>query len=168
MTPPAVPRTLVAGFGNALRADDGFGVEVVRRLEEEGCASENVVLLDVGTGGIRLAQELVGRYDRLIIVDAMARGSPPGTLYVLAVESVDAAGEVDMHVTVPSRALAVAKLLGALPTEVYMIGCEPAEVDELALELSPSVQQSVSAAVVRVRELLARPAASHAPGVSRA
>ena len=27
-------RTLVAGFGNVLRGDDGFGVEVIRRLQE--------------------------------------------------------------------------------------------------------------------------------------
>src|SRR5262245_12004449 len=102
-----MPRTLVAGFGNVLRGDDGLGVEVVRRLSESGTASD-VVLLDVGTGGIRLAQELLGRYDRLIIVDAMTRGGTPGTLYVLMVESVEAAGEIDMHLAVPSRALAVA------------------------------------------------------------
>ena len=27
-------RTLIAGFGNVLRGDDGFGVEVIRRLQE--------------------------------------------------------------------------------------------------------------------------------------
>ena len=32
----AMTRTLIAGFGNVLRKDDGFGVEVIRRLEEEG------------------------------------------------------------------------------------------------------------------------------------
>ena len=50
-------RTLIAGFGNVLRGDDGFGVAVLRRLAERGLASESVELLDVGTGGIRLAQE---------------------------------------------------------------------------------------------------------------
>ena len=149
------PRTLVAGFGNVLRGDDGFGVEVLRALDAAGCASEDVVLFDVGTGGIRLAQELLGGYDRLIIVDAMTRGGKPGTLYVLAVEAVDAAGEIDMHVAVPSRALAVAKTLGALPRQIYMIGCEPRDVDELALDLSPAVHRAVGAAVARVRELLA-------------
>src|SRR5262245_56735857 len=142
----AIPRTLIAGFGNVLRGDDGFGVEVIRRLDEAGCASTDVMLLDVGTGGIHLAQELLAGYDRLIIVDAMARGGDPGTLYLLEVESVEAAGEIDMHLAVPSRALAVAKGLGVLPTEIYMIGCEPSEVDDLALELSDPVRQALDGA----------------------
>ena len=32
-------RTLVAGFGNVLRGDDGFGVEVIRRLRESEARS---------------------------------------------------------------------------------------------------------------------------------
>lgn len=161
-------RILVAGFGNVLRGDDGFGVEVVRRLDESGGATGGIVLLDVGTGGIRLAQELLAGYDRLIIVDAMWRGGEPGALYVLEVESVEAAGEIDMHLAVPSRALAVAKVLGALPREVFMVGCEPAEVDELVLELSPPVRDAVDDAVARVRELIARPAAAPSAGVTDA
>ena len=38
--------------------------------------------MEVGTAGIRLAQELLTPYDRLIIVDAMNRGGAPGTVYV--------------------------------------------------------------------------------------
>ncbi len=157
------PRTLIAGFGNVLRGDDGFGVEVVRRLDAARVASEDVVLLDVGTGGIRLAQELLGQYDRLIIVDAMTRDGAPGTVYVRAVESVTAAGEVDMHVAVPSRALAIAKVLGALPAEVFMVGCEPAVVDELMLELTPAVAKAVDEAVMRVKELMVHPMTPASP-----
>jgi hydrogenase maturation protease len=99
-------RTLVAGFGNVLRGDDGFGVEVVRRLAEAG-VPDGVELMEVGTGGIRLAQELMSGYDRLVVVDAMTRGGRPRCLYVLAVESVDPVSEVDLHLAVPSRALAL-------------------------------------------------------------
>ncbi|HEV2131682.1 MAG TPA: hydrogenase maturation protease, partial [Longimicrobiaceae bacterium] len=76
-----VPRTLIAGFGNVLRGDDGFGVEVIHRLEAAGPAGDEVRLLEVGTGGLALAQELLAGYDRLIIVDAMTCGGAPGTLY---------------------------------------------------------------------------------------
>ena len=107
-------RTLIAGFGNVLRGDDGFGVEVIRRLQEREPISD-VEVMEVGTAGIRLAQELLTPCDRLIIVDAMNRGGTPGAVYVVRVESVDAAGEVDLHLAVPARALAVAKALRALP-----------------------------------------------------
>ena len=147
-------RTLVAGFGNVLRGDDGFGVEVVRRLQESALPSRDVDVLEIGTAGIRLAQELLGRYDRLVIVDAMARGGAPGTVYVSAVESVEPAAEVDMHMAVPSRALAVARALGALPREVFIVGCEPGEVDELTTELTPPVLAAVDTALEHVRRLL--------------
>ena len=89
-------RTLVAGFGNVLRGDDGFGVEVIRRLRESEVPTADVELMEVGTAGIRLAQELLTPYDRLIIVDAMTRGGAPGTVYVTEVESVEPPGEVDL------------------------------------------------------------------------
>ncbi len=118
----------------------------------------------LGTAGIRLAQELLTPYDRLVIVDAMARGGAPGTVYVVAVDAVEAAGEVDLHLAVPSRALAVAKALGALPREVFIVGCEPAEVDELTTELTPAVRAAVDTALEHIDRLLpAVPAAPAAP-----
>jgi hydrogenase maturation protease len=126
-------RTLIAGFGNVLRGDDGFGVEVVRRLGELQ-REPGVDLMEVGTAGIRLAQELLTPYDRLIIVDAMTRGGSPGTVYVTAVDS--------------------AKALGALPREVFIVGCEPAEVDELTTALTPEVQAAVDIALGHIRRLL--------------
>ena len=151
-------RTLIAGFGNVLRGDDGFGVEVLRRLGEQGVASEHVELLDVGTGGIRLAQELITPYDRLIIIDATTRGGEPGTVYSLIVDGVKPTREIDMHTTVPSRALEVAQAFGPLPAEIYLVGCEPASVDELTTDLSPMVAAAVEEALRRVGELL-----GHAP-----
>ena len=145
-------RTLVAGFGNVLRRDDGFGVEVIRRLEQEG-VGKDVTLFEVGTGGIRLAQELLTPYDRLIIVDAMSRGQPPGSVSVLAVDGVERVREVDMHAAEPSRALALARALSALPPEILMVSCEPAEMDELSMELTGAVQAGVDQALTEIRRL---------------
>ena len=147
-------RTLIAGFGNVLRGDDGFGVEVIRRLQEREPIAD-VEVMEVGTAGIRLAQELLTPCDRLIIVDAMNRGGAPGTVYVVQVESVDPAGEVDLHLAVPARALAVAKALRALPPEVFIVGCEPGEVDELTTELTPPVQAVVDAVLEHIDRLVA-------------
>ena len=147
-------RTLIAGFGNVLRGDDGFGVEVLRRLAERGMASESVELLDVGTGGIRLAQELMTPFDRLIIVDATTRGGVPGSVYTLAVDEVRPTREIDMHTTVPSRALEVAQALGPLPAAIYLVGCEPASVDELTTDLSPVVEAAVDRAIQEIEALL--------------
>ena len=155
---PTDVRTVVAGFGNVLRGDDGFGVEVVRRLQDEGGAPSGTVCLEIGTGGLALAQELLTPCDRLVIVDAMTRGGAPGSLYVLRVESVDTLRSVDMHMAVPARVLELAQALGALPREVYMVGCEPECVDDLLMELSAPVQKAVDSALRDVQTLLQRPA----------
>jgi hydrogenase maturation protease len=154
-------RTLIAGFGNVLRGDDGFGVEVIRRLEAAQAFGDDVHLMDVGTGGIRLAQELLTPYDTLIIVDAMRRGGAPGSVYILAVESVEAVAEVDLHLAVPARALSVAKALGALPSRIFMVGCEPAEVDELSTELTPTVRGAVGTAIQHIHDLIVAGAQSN-------
>jgi hydrogenase maturation protease len=152
-----VKRVLVAAFGNELRGDDGFGIAVLRRLEAlpaPPAEDVDVRFVEVGTGGLWLAQQLLTPCDRLIIVDAVSRGGTPGTISVLRVEHVPDTRDIDLHLTVPARALAVAKALGALPPETFIVGCEPSEVDELAMSLSEAVSLSIPAAVERVRDLI--------------
>lgn len=150
-------RVLVAAFGNELRGDDGFGIAVLRQLEAlptDRYSKIELRLLEVGTGGLWLAQELLSPCDRLIIIDAISRGASPGTVCVLKVDHVPDTQHIDMHLAVPSRALAVAKALGALPAETFLVGCEPADIDELTMNLSECVSRAVPAAVLHVQELL--------------
>lgn len=147
-------RVLVAAFGNELRGDDGFGIAVLRHLTSSRAAQDHVRLLEVGTAGLRLAQELLTPCDRLIVVDAMTRGGRPGTVYVLKVDEVPLARDIDMHLAVPAQALSVARALGALPHETFLVGCEPGEVDELTMELSAPVRAAVDVAASRVNELI--------------
>lgn len=149
-------RMLVAGFGNELRGDDGFGIEVAQRVARRVGDRGDVDVLEVGTGGLQLAQQLLDPYDRLVVVDAMTRGGEPGTLYVLELESVDEIREVDLHLATPDRALSVAQALGGLPAEVFLVGCEPHEVDELTMELTPAVAAAVEDAVEAVLRLMPR------------
>ena len=150
-------QVLVAAFGNELRGDDGFGIAVLRRLETiraAATASSDVRLVEIGTGGLWLAQQLLSPCDRLIIIDAVARGAAPGTLCVLKVDEVPAAADVDMHLAVPARALAVARAFGVLPRETFIVGCEPADTEELTMELTPPVRAAVNRAADEVQALL--------------
>lgn len=148
-------RTLIAGFGNVLRGDDAFGVEVIHQLEALGVGSPDIELMEVGTGGIRLAQELLTPCDCLIIADAMTRGGAPGNVYVLEVESVQRVCEIDMHVAIPSHALSVAQALGVLPARVILVGCEPLVVDDLTCDISEPVRSAIAIAVTRIQDILA-------------
>lgn len=159
-----VPRILVAGMGNVLRRDDGFGVEVARRLQTV-ILPPNVTVVEVGTGGISLVQELMAPpgYDVLLLLDATERDGEPGQVYVLEAEvpELESFPEAvrrdflaDMHYAVPSRALVLAKALNALPTKTMIIGCQPDLVDELAIGLSDPVTMGVEQAVEQVNQLV--------------
>ena len=157
---PEPARVLVAGIGNVLRADDGFGPAVVQALEREGALPAGARTVELGIGGIGLVHELLGGYDALIVVDAVDRGGPPGALYVLEPELPEPpsppgrAVVTDMHEAVPARALVIARALGALPSFVRIVGCQPAETEELSLELSPVARRALPGAIAAVRALV--------------
>ena len=157
------PRALICGFGSDLRADDGVGIAVIRRLES-GPLPDGVRCAEIGIGGIALVHELLEGCDRLVIVDGVRQGGAPGTVYVLTPVLDGDAGEAqealaESHFTEPYRALVLARSLGALPPEVHVVGVEVAETDELSLDLTPAVARAVPIAAERALALAAGVAA---------
>jgi hydrogenase maturation protease len=148
---------LVAGVGNAWLHDDGFGGEVARRLGERELP-DGVSVMDVGTGGLDLAYEVMRGYDGLVILDVSRQGGEPGTLYVMEPDeqSVEASiedGEViNPHGMDPQTVLRFLKSIGAWPGRVVVIACEPAEVEEMGWGLSEAVSAAVQRAVDLVGE----------------
>ena len=78
-------RMLVAGVGNIFLGDDGFGVEVARRLATEDLP-EWVRVADYGISGMHLAYDLANGYETTILIDATSRGDEPGTIYVIELD----------------------------------------------------------------------------------
>lgn len=153
---------LVAGVGQVLRGDDGFGVEVVRRLVELDLG-ETVRVIETGTGGINLVTALYDPTDVLIVLDAVDHGRPPGTVMVIEPEVADVDDMeqmarwdflADMHYTKPESAFMLAKALGVLPERFLMVGCQPQETEMLEVGLSPAVAGAVDVAVAEVRRIL--------------
>src|SRR5579862_7020510 len=64
----ATARVLVAGIGNVLLGDDGFGVEVAQRLQRRDLPA-GVDVMDFGIRGFDLAWAL-GSVESVILVDA--------------------------------------------------------------------------------------------------
>jgi hydrogenase maturation protease len=152
-------RILVAGIGNAWLKDDGFGGEVVKRLESRELP-EGAAVFDFGTGGLDLAYEVMRGYDALLLIDVSRQGGEPGTLYVMEAlkDDVEAGIEdgqmINPHAMDPQTVLRFVKTLGAWPGKVVIVACEPAEVEEMGMGLSPAVQSAVDAAVGVVIETI--------------
>jgi hydrogenase maturation protease len=144
-------RVLVAGIGNIFCGDDGFGVEVARRLAAERLG-DGVEVRDFGIRGVHLAYEMAsGSYDEVILVDAAPRGGSPGTVYAIEPEVSAAQETPDAHGLTPAAVLAWVQRVGGTCGHVMVIGCEPASLGP-SVGLSPSVAGAVEQAMAMVRE----------------
>lgn len=142
-------RLLVAGVGNVLRGDDGFGPAVTELL---GHLPPKAEVIETGIGGIALLQELMAGCDGLIMIDALDRGAPPGTVFVIEPDVAEGVHVPDVHLANPDRVLMMAKTMGVLPDRVVIVGCQIAEVDKLGEGLSPEVERALAIAVARIEE----------------
>jgi hydrogenase maturation protease len=151
---------LIAGVGNIFLGDDGFGVEVARRLAAAGLP-DGVQVGDYGTSGMHLAYDLADHgYGTTILVDAAPRGEVPGTLTVLEVRPEDRAELAaqggpqlfNAHGMQPEVVLSVLDMLGAEPGRILVVACEPASA-EPEMGLSAPVAAAVDEAVALVIRL---------------
>jgi hydrogenase maturation protease len=158
------PRILIAGVGNIFLGDDAFGVEVARRLAGRRLP-DGVRVVDFGIRGLDLVYALLDGYDAVILVDAVPRGGPPGTLYVLepAVgeppEPIGAPVAFEAHALDPAKVLRLATTLGGQVGHLLLVGCEPgtpAEVEEMCQGLSTPVAAAVDEAVPLVESLVTK------------
>jgi hydrogenase maturation protease len=155
--PYAAATVLVAGVGNIFCGDDGFGVEVVRRLGDRSLPP-GVQVADFGIRSRDLAYELLDRGDRTtILVDAMSRGGAPGTVYLVEpeTESIELRSPADGHTVSPDAILGLVRALGGSPGRLLVVGCEPAQVDE-RIGLSDPVAAAVDDAIALILSVVRR------------
>ncbi len=153
-------RILVAGVGNVFLGDDGFGVEVVRRLAGRELP-EGVEVADFGIRGMDLIYALQDDYEVVVFVDATPQGEKPGTVYLLEPE-IEEDGEVmlDTHGMDPVKVIKFARALGAKPSRTLVVGCEPQVLvsgeayEDMLMELSEPVRAAVEEAVRLVESLV--------------
>jgi hydrogenase maturation protease len=151
---------LVAGIGNIFQSDDAFGVEVAHRLRMRPLPA-GVRVEDYGIRGVHLAYELLNGFDGLILLDALPMGEPPGTLAILepgpgAPMADDGTNPVmDAHTMSPHVVLATLAQLGGRVEPTYVLGCQPATLEE-GMALSPPVAAAIDGAVDMCFDLLAQ------------
>jgi len=146
-TGPERIKLLIAGLGNVLLMDDGVGVHAVRELQKDPV--EGAMIVEVGCAVLD-ALHLFEVADRVIALDAVQAGSPPGTIYELTLDGVGGKGpEASMH------ELDLSQVFRMLPEErrpeLIILGVEPAIID-YGLELSPVVRAALPEFIQIVRK----------------
>jgi hydrogenase maturation protease len=147
-------RVLIAGVGNVLQGDDGFGVEVVRRLQS-GPLPDGVKVEDYGVQSRHLAYALLESYDTVVLVDSVARGTSPGTLCILEPDASQLGDDdlPDSHGLNAAAVLRIARELGVGVDCIRIVGCEPGALDD-RIGLSPAVELAAGEAVHVVLDII--------------
>jgi hydrogenase maturation protease len=152
-------KILIACVGNIFLGDDGFGVEVARRLAFKTFPPD-VVVKDFGIRGFDLAYALMDQPNLTILVDACARGYDPGTVFLLEPDPLDETQRgLDLHGMSPMSVLRMVKNLGGTPGRVLIVGCEPAALGSETdgqLGLSEPVEAAIDEAINLIESLVSK------------
>jgi len=145
---------LVLGLGNILLEDEGLGIRALELLQQRYEIPSEVELLDGGTTGMGLLDDISGR-QHLLVLDAVQTGEPPGTLVKLAGDEVPVYFEmrISPHQLGLSDVLATLELSGERPAGVTVLGLVPESL-EMCLQLSDLVNGRLDSLVeAAVKEL---------------
>ena len=140
---------LILGIGNPLLGDDGFGVEVVRRLGDQA-ALGGVEVLDGGACGLYLLPYLEGK-SLILVIDAINFGGVAGQMIRFSANEVPAflGMKLSEHQVTFHEVLALMKLMKIHPREFLFIGVQPA-ASRWGDGLSPDVETTIGAVIEEV------------------
>ncbi len=132
----------VLGIGNLVHEDDGVGIHAINRLQRDPRVPPGVVLVDGGTQGLSLLPHIAG-CSRLLVVDAVDAGQPPGSLLCFKGKALDGLpGKASVHQLGFADLMSAMYLLGNSPEEVVVLGVQPLST-EWVTELTPAVRNAL-------------------------
>lgn len=141
---------LIIGVGHPLRGDDAIGPRAAERLAELGFET-----LTLDGEGARLIDAWQDR-DRVIVIDALSSGRPPGTIEVIdAVATPVRSGlfRYSSHAFGLAEAIETSRALGNLPDQLTIYGIEGGRFD-LGAPMSDAVAEAMEAVLGRIAAML--------------
>lgn len=146
--------TLVLGCGNTLFGDDGFGCAVIEYVEAHHTLSEEVCLLDVGTGVRKLLFTLClspVRPKRVLILDAIDAGRSPGEIFEIDPAEIPPVKLDDFSLHQLPTSNLLRELQETCGVEVRVLACQTGPLPE---EVCAGLSEAVSRAVPQAAEWL--------------
>ena len=150
-----IDKPLILGIGNYLMGDEGIGCHAIKHLSDLSYGLK-ADLLDGGTGGFHLMDHLTN-HRVVIMIDATLDTYPEGTVRVLK-----PTGYKDFPQTLSAHEIGLKDLITSLMLidrmpEVYLIAVSVKDYDELRINLSPVITETlpkITAKVDRIFEIM--------------
>ncbi len=149
---------LILGCGNILFGDDGFGPRVAVELQKNYNLSENVGVIDAGTGvrnilfDISLSEK---KPEKIIIVDAIDAGRTPGEVFELPIDEIPEKkiDDFSMHQLPTSNLLKELKDL--CKVNVTIIACQVENIpSEVTTTISRKLIDAIPVVCNRINEII--------------
>ncbi len=146
----------VLGIGNLLLSDDGVGVHVIKKLQDEYEFPKSVELIDGGTKGLDLLPLFEGK-DKILIVDAANFKKEPGTIDTVEGDKIPAflSSKLSVHQIGLPDTLFAAKLMDITPAEMSLIGIQPKSMEtgtELSEVVNDRMEQLIKIVLKKLNE----------------
>ncbi len=147
---------LIAGCGNKLFGDDGFGPEVVEYLLSHHTIPDKICLLDVGTGIRRILFTISlsePRPKEIVIIDAVDKGRNPGEIFEISLDEIPKEKSDDFSIhQVPSSNL-LKELRDFCSVKVRVLACQIQAIPEtMQSGLSEPVKKAVPLMAQKIAE----------------
>lgn len=134
----------IAGVGNFILRDEGFGVHAVHYLQENYIFPDNVDIQDVGTASIYMGPFLE-ECDPVFVIDVVDIEGEPGSFHFFGLDDVKAGNfqtRMSPHQLGFLEILEVCKLRDMAPEHVEFYTVIPVELVE-SVELSDPVREQM-------------------------
>lgn len=165
MTAEADNNILVMGLGNILLRDEGIGVRVVERMQEQYDFSDNIKIMDGGVRGIILMDPIIDA-DHVIVIDAVLNDHPPGTVYRLDGDDVrlSLAFKNSVHDMDFLETLCCCELVSGKKPSAVIIGIEPKDYQsDPSLEISQELLDRIPEMIEKVLHEIEAVGGSYSP-----
>ncbi len=153
-------KIVVIGIGNLLLMDEGIGVHTINELEKHDFP-RNIEIIDGGTGGFKLI-DLIHGAAKVIFIDAVETGKPPGKVTFFGAEDVRSIYNKKKYSLHDTDLMEVIKMTEMLdnPPKVEIMGIQPMTIDygtTLSNKLTDSMPEIVDNALKRIEEICSTP-----------
>jgi len=118
----------VIGLGNPLRHDDGIGLVLLDRVQQDKKQfKQKIICVDGGTGGMNLLHVL-SRFDAVLIIDAVDFNGKPADTRLFSIEQIQSKKHpvrFSTHESDFTTVLTISRQLDELPSRLVVFGVQP-------------------------------------------
>jgi hydrogenase 3 maturation protease len=130
------PKFVLLGVGNPLRADDGAGPELLRRLRNKTSA----ILLDCEEVPENYLGEIAAiQPETIVVIDAVNLGAGAGAVALLEEDNFQSIGWSTHHGSLRPM---IKYIKANTKADVFVLGIQPKST-EFGTEISPEVRQTI-------------------------